>query len=472
MKKMRHVCAVLVTAFSLSAPSHMTGQTGSPQLKLSDVTVGQNLQAEAIISMDGPAPREGLQVTLTSSDPSRLLLADTAEGAGKESIAVKLTPANDPKIYVHGLAKSGTVTYTATAPGAPKATGTVTLAPSGIVISGPFGVGKAIFHTSPKSALETKVSVYPALLDASSKYVAIQALAGNRTAKVTLTSSNPAVGTVADTELVIAGGSRFAVTRFVPAGAGQTTLAVNAATGFSKAENFNSVVANVLKPVLVLDEDVYIGKDLMASATVGLIEPAPKEGLVVTLTSNDPTKLLLSATEGEPGSKSVKITVAPGQARGNVVLQALGETGKVTYTATSSGFSPVTGTVVLMPSGFMISGPNSIMRSGGNPGFVSSLASKKETIVQVYVVYLDPVTHRGTDLTVQSLRPGINLTIPVAPSDPSLGKVAGPVSLKGGDHVAYTRFTPLKAGAMALSIDTPAPFTKSHATSMKVFVTE
>src|SRR5207248_11539087 len=127
----------------------------------------------------------------------------------------------------HGLGKSGTGIYTATAPGVASGTGKVTLAPSGVVVYGPFGIGKDSFMTTT-GATKPKITVYSVLLDSSLKYVAKQAVAGGRSVTVNLVSSNPAAGTLSPSTVKIAGGSSSATALFQPGGEGETTVSVTA----------------------------------------------------------------------------------------------------------------------------------------------------------------------------------------------------------------------------------------------------
>lgn len=439
-------------------------------LELANLTVGQNLQAAATVALSGSVPREALQVTITSSDPSQALLSTAAHHAGSASIVVTLQ--KGPDFYVQGRGKSGVVKYTATAPGYAAAVGEVTLAPSGIVLSGPFGIGKARFPTTPGGA-NSAISVYPAVLDSSLNYVATQALSGGMSAKVNITSSNAAVGTIAVPALTINGGSQGLTTQFRPASAGETTLAVTAPAGFSTPRApFTSVIAKVLALTFVM-EDIPIGQNLQAGGNVGLLEPAPAGGMTVTITSEDPSRLLLSAKDTEKGSASLAVKIPAGESGGTFFLQALGGSGTAAYTASGPGYEKRTARVILTPAGFIIAGPNSIMRSGANPGFVTSLATGKPTKMLVYSVYLDPVTRRSSDITVQQLRGGIKIEIPVESGDAAVGTIASPVIIEGGTDYGTTLFTPRKAGVAALSVVTPAGYTaSSNATSLKAIVTE
>ena len=170
---------------------------------------------------------------------------------------------------------------------------------------------------------------------------------------------------------------------------------------------------------MAVTDEISIGYNLQTGGSQHLGEPAPAGGVVVTLTSNDPAKLLLSRTPDQVGSDCITIAIPAGGVGGaSYFIQALAGSGEVTYTATAPGFRTRTGTVTLTPSGLVMGGPqgppdeaeliNKEIAEGPH-GFVTNLAERAGTIVTVYTVQLDPKTHRGADLTVQPVRAGVTI---------------------------------------------------------------
>ena len=101
-----------------------------------EMTVGQNLQLAAAVSLGEPAPDGGIAITLTSNDPANLLLSTSATEQGKASIKINIPGGGvSANYYLQALGCSGTVTHTAAAPGYLTRTGTISLAPSGVIIS-------------------------------------------------------------------------------------------------------------------------------------------------------------------------------------------------------------------------------------------------------------------------------------------------------------------------------------------------
>jgi hypothetical protein len=241
----------------------------------------------------------------------------------------------------------------------------------------------------------------------------------------------------------------------------------------STAAQFTTVTAKVITPGLALTEGILIGQNLQAGGSLSLGEAAPAGGLVVTLICDNPDRMLLSATATDKGSNSLTIKIPPGGMHGLYYMQALGGSGPVTYRASAPGYRSRTATVTLTASGVVVVGPLSFTKAGGSPGFVTSLAKGQPTTIYVYTAYLDPISHRSADVTVQPLRPGVSLSVALSSSNPAVGTIASPVVIKPVSDTGETRFTPLKAGTTVISVLTPAGYTaSSNATALKTFVTE
>ena len=206
-------------------------------------------------------------------------------------------------------------------------------------------------------AAKTALLVYTALLDSEMNFVYPQPVAGGKSVSVTLTSSNAQVGTVSPAAITFEGGTAGADIEFRPLTAGQTALSVSVPRGFSVPAQFVSVATTVLVPGMAVTDEISIGYNLQTGGSLHLGEPAPAGGVVVTLTSSDPSKLLLSRTADQVGSDCITIAIPAGGVGGSYFIQALAGSGEVTYTATAPGFRTRTGTVTLTPSGLVMGGP-------------------------------------------------------------------------------------------------------------------
>lgn len=447
-----------------------------------NVTVGENLEVIANFNLDEPAPPDGLEVTLTSSDAARLKFSKTPEGGG--SAVLKLTVRagyrSSPDYYIQGFAKSGAVTYTAGAPGYTTGTGIATLAPSGILFARS-GMGLEHLLTTTGAA-KSEFLVYSALLDPDLNFVHPQPVAG-RTVTVTVTSSDPKVGRVISETLSVPAGSASAQVEFRPLAAGETVLSLSVPEGFSAPVQFGRVAATVITPGMAITDNISVGNNLEAGGIVSLGEPAPSTGTVVTLTSGDPDKLLVSPSAGSVGSDCIRLAIPPGGVSATYLLQALKGAGEVTYTASAPGFRSRTGTITLTPSGLVMGGPQGPPDEAellvkeiaeGPHGFVTHLEAPAPTIVNIYSVQLDPVTRRGADLTVQPVRAGQKIEAVLTNSNPSVGVLKTMnLTISGGSSLASTYFAPAAVGVTEIAVTPPAGYTKaSNSTFLTVTVKE
>jgi hypothetical protein len=354
----------------------------------------------------------------------------------------------------------------------------VTLAPAGIVVAGPFRIPK--FPTTT-GAHPSRITVFSVLLDSARKIVEQQAVAGD--VSVALTSSDPRVGVLSASPVTIPAGFGRADLDFRPAGAGETTIAVTPPPGFSAPAESAAITAMVTVPGLALTDQVAVGRDLQLGGILSLGAPAPAGGLAVTLSSSDPARLLLSPEATKRGSGKVEVQIPAGGTNARYFLQALSDAGTVTYTATAPGYRSRTATVALTPSGVLITpaehGPPdeaAVLRPQdptGHGAFVTDLASGRAVPIVVWTAQLDPATKRGADITVQPLRAGLSITVPLQNSNPAVGTVTESVTIEGGSEHAATNFAALSKGSTIISAATPKGFTTpSNATSVTAVVAQ
>ena len=452
------------------------GSARDKGMQAPNFSVGSGLEVVATVTLSSPAMGE-LPIQLKSSNPRLLLLSVKSNEAGSESITVMVpsgsTTSNE--FYLQGIGDSGKASYEARAAGFGITKGTVTLGPSSIVMKGIRGLGKPVasFEGSPQQ----KFTLMPALLSPSGEYLQQELLAGGNSISVTVSSSNPAAGVVNPSTVTIKGGDATAVAHFEAGKVGETELTASLPDGF-RISLYSTVKANVDQPGIALTDQLYIGHDLQIECNVGLGKFAPEGGVTVTLTSDDPSRLLISSSLTEPGSKSLSIRIPEGELRAKYYLQALGDDGKVTYSASAPGFTKRTATMTLGPSGILMgmAGPpdeNELMsKESGDRlhGFGISL-SRGTTPIHIYTALLHPTNHRGADITVQPLRPGMSLQVELQSSDPLVGTITSPVTIASPKYENSATLTLLKAGSTVLSLKTPSGFTTAaNATSIKATV--
>ena len=403
--------------------------------------------------------------------------------AGSPSITLKVRERfrESPEFWLQALEDVGSVSYTASAPGYDEGTGTVALTPSGIEIAGPFGDGAPGFVTTPRG-WPSKVTLRALRLDASGTPVERQLVRGGISVEVALTTSERSVGSLNTAKVSIPAANNTASCEFRPRGLGQTVLAVVQPAGFRTPASRSSLAVTVRAPGLAILDDMTIGQHLQMGGVLNLGEPAPEAGLDVNLKSGDPTKLLLAPGPADAGQPSITIKIPPGGRSATYYVQALGNSGTVTHTAAASGYLDRAGTLTLAPSGVIImpatNGPPDeaeLLRpesAGGHPTLMmASLSDQRQPLLTLYTAFMNPVSRRCADITVQQLRAGMEIYVDLQSTNPGVGRVDRRVVIKGGAERTAAVFTPVSVGETKISVSAPSGFAlRSNATEILAVV--
>lgn len=456
------------TGFTTPAEdTSVTATVASSGLITAPVTVGKNLEAVASVGLTNAATSP-VSVTVTSNNPSQVLLSNSSTGAGSSSIVLTV-PANASlaQFFVYGLASNGSPTFTASAPGMGSATGTVTLAPSGIVITGPNSQYPSFFTNIGQGG--QIISVFSALLDSSGNFSAALNLAGGVSATVTVTSSNSSVGTISPASVTIPGGSGSATTQFNPTGPGSTTLTASTPTGFttpapaSSAQPGPAVTATVTNTGIALQDDGIVGNNLADMGTALIPTAAPAGGLVITLTSND-SHLLLSTTGQDKGFPSITVTIPAGSQTANYYFYGLTSSGTGSYTASAPGHTSRTNTIAYYPSAVEAQGEFAF---GGQQYLAASVSAGPTTFSLVTAA----VDSGGNSLIQQPLA-GVasSVTVSLTSSTTSIGTVVPSVTIPAGSGSVSATFTPLAAGKTTITLSTPSGYSTAVANTVMTVV--
>jgi hypothetical protein len=249
------------------------------QIGLANVTIGRNLQTPMNGALAGPAPAGGLPVTITSLNPGALLISASATMEGQASVEIPVVAGSTfVQFHLQALQDTGTVEFTASAPGYATATATVTLSPSGFVtFNGDF--------TTNSFALNTTLTILGAVLSPGTlTYAGSQPVRGGLTVNVPVTSSNPAVGTITTSPVVFTGGMSSQSTSFDPAGSGTTAIEVGTPPGFDTPSQFRQITSTVTAPGITFS-NVNVGRDLQLPLAV-FLDSAPPAPVDVTVRSD------------------------------------------------------------------------------------------------------------------------------------------------------------------------------------------
>jgi len=427
----------------------VTGGVLPNAIAVASVAVGQNLQAPVLIQFPQPVPAGGTTLTVTSADPTRLLVAPGSTFTGSNSITLQIPEGSTgTTVVAQALAGSGTVALNASASGYSPGSGTISLTPSGFVFAGANG---PVGSFSSDQGVATPIPVSAARLDSSMNFVAVQQVRTGFSVSVSMNSSNPGVGTITPT-LTFDGPADTLQASFTAVSPGSTTLTVVPPSGFSTPAQNASVSAQVNPTTMSIQQtDPVVGQNLETDAFVFLAGTAPSQGLTVSISSSDPSKLLLSKDPTTAGTQTIEFVIQGGGSRTpTFYVQALANSGTATYTATASGFGTATQTVTFGPSGFVIASP-----LGLGQDFSTSPGGADAPLT----VFAELLNSSNNFVATQRVRGGLSVGVPVTSANTSVGTITvSPVTVSGGSTTGVTAFHPVANGSTLITAGVPAGF--------------
>jgi hypothetical protein len=409
-----------------------TGAALVGNISMPSFSLGYNLEMLATAALD-QAPGADLTVTITSSDPSKVLLSPLSSDAngtqvGSASITGVVLKGQGkfgvgfPGFWVQALDSSGTAQIEVTAPGYNRAVATVTLTHSGFVLNSSLGTGANFKTTLGTDAFLTVSSVQ---LDSNGNVTASQTLRGGVVANATVITGAPGTGSVIGNPAVLQPGkSTSGQVTFHPIAAGTTLLSVTQPVGYFSPASGTQLTATVSAASILLIPQ-SIGFNLIAQGSGQLDTLAPNGGLQVTLTSSDAGKVLLSTSPSATGASSINMLVGAGTNQlPAFYVHALSSSGSATITASAIGYSSGTAPVALFPTAFVLSSPND------GSDFVTTTISQPTTLTL-------SLWQLGTGLRPfmpGQLRPGVTANVTVTSSNSGAGDIAGnPAQFISGD---------------------------------------
>jgi hypothetical protein len=343
---------------------------------------------------------------------------------------------NGASFYLQALSNSGTVTITETIPGFNPATLTVTLTPSGFVLS---GTTSTTTFANPSPVYVTFAQLDPTTLN----YVqGIPLRPGASSVTVGLANNKTSVGTLGATSLTFMPGDTGHQTTFAPIATGTATISFSGTpAGYSAASNDTNAVYTVTSPNTGFAScfgsayNTYtttLGKNGQSCGFEPILAaPVPSGGRTITLKSSNASALLVSSSATGVGAGTITVPAAAGSQNGSLFyLQALAQSGTATVTLTTPGYNSSTLTVTFERSGFIVqSDTTTTTFSSASP---------------VYVTFsqLDPST--SDYVTALTLRPGAPaVTVGLSNSKPSVGTLgSSSIVFNPGKSQLQTTFTP------------------------------
>jgi hypothetical protein len=364
------VVAPGTTSVSATIPGYITTTNATqtvtiaaPAINVPGGVVGSGLMVQVNGSLASTIhPTDS--IILTSSQPSVLLLAPNATTAATASIKIQIpSGSNAFNFYMHGVeGQTGSAVVTGQFPGFTDGTGTGDVRAAGVEIVSLTTPTTTTAADDPFTARVGWAQTGNATLGA------VQVIRfGGATRTFTITSSNAAVGTLATTALtgasvtvtIAAGASTSAATvatggvAFDALTAGTTTIAA-ASPGFTAVTN--GVVNMVVNTPVITIGTATVGGGLMTGQqTATMTGPVPAGGLNVTITSDNPSLVLVAPNATTTGTGQVVIPVAAGATSFNYVVAApFGTTGTANITVSMPGFTGDTKLITVVQPAFQI----------------------------------------------------------------------------------------------------------------------
>jgi hypothetical protein len=267
----------------------------------------------------------GGPLTITSSDPSLVLVSTSSTAAG--SASVQVPAGTSAMLYTHGMADSGKASVLLVSPTNGTREIDVSLRRLQLQITAPInGSAVPLGGTADFSALLAVNLLRP----------------GAPAYHFSVRMANPGVATVDVASFDLGGNNPgSARLRLTGVSLGTTQILVD-----GPPEIFGLYPYPVSVTAAQSTAPIYsLGKNLQGLAQIdlgaGFSNP---NGAIVTLTSTDPGKLLLSRSATTPGTASVNIAVAANTRQAPVYFQTIGE-GDATIQSTISGVKATAATV-------------------------------------------------------------------------------------------------------------------------------
>lgn len=419
--------------------------------------VGKDLQVQAYVTLGAVAPPGNIPVTVTSGDSSMVLLSTSVTGdgsaaGGSASIAMPLAQGvwQSPAFYVQGLVSAGSTNLTITMPGYGKLVVPVTLTPSAVLLYAPGGWGAAFSVQSFASQNLTVATVRlnPNLSPASQQ----NPRPGVAPLSITVTSSDPSIGTVTS-PATIAADVYSATVVFHGVSGGTATVAVTNPANFSTPPSGASSVATVTAATMQVPASLPVAKDLQVdvggSGYVYLNTAAPAD-VTMTVTSDTPN-LVFSTNPAVLGNAlPLDIAIAKGQTGNGLhwYAQALADTGSANVTIHVPGYTDASFSVPLRSSGIAL-----IYQSLYNRSFTTNSLTSLGFGVSLGLLAAD-----GSLQAWQLLGPRLApLTVNFTTTDSVVGPAPASIQIAAGVGTGPVNFIPGgTSGTFTLGVSQPA----------------
>jgi hypothetical protein len=424
-------------------------------LKMSDVEVGNKLMVLVTITLPSPAP-SATTITVTTGNPSLVLLARDSSSAGQPQISISVPQGNSAAtFYAQGLASSGQANLKADVPGFGSVTNIIQLDPSGFA----WNADTITCTLYSQSCSSPTISVF-ALDPVTMIPVGQQLVQPGVTATIPVSSQNPDIAAINQPALTLSSNTSGLITVKKP---GNAIVSLTQPAGFTAPNLRQQFTVRVIQPSLIFNSQFQYGKNLQVPVTLGAI-PVDLD-LPLTITSSDPSKLVFSTDATVLGAGTITVGKAD---RGKIMAQCL-DTGTVTVIGTMPTFNDTVATVTIQPTGFGLyvdpgstNGINSALLTDGI--YMTSMQSpKSHALAQL-------VTANGIGNSGNTFLPGLSpVSVEIVSSHPEVMAINGsPVRVPGGNaQSSAAELVPAAPGDTEISVVQPPGFTAVNLVATK-----
>ena len=367
-------CNAVVTATSSGLTPDTVTVTVNQQAGITmpgAIAVGASLAVSTGVTL-GSAQHGGVTVTIQSDTPSRVLVAPDSTTAGTASITINV-PDNQSFVpyYVHGLeAVTGTANVTVSAPNFAGGSHAVDVVPSGIEIVS-LNTETTTLSTDDTDwyvqvglpcAGNTHLCTVQNVRSGGPAFVVSLALAPAQTPIAQLRSDQPVATGQTVTKPIqpgiyytqaIVGVSSYGLT-FDPLAGGQTSVTATGPAGVLTMTTTGVRPVTISGPTISVQSAVTVGAGLQLS-TFAILGASEHGGVDVTITSSQPSRVLVSRDASTVGTASATVTVPNGQTFVTYYIHALESvTGSANVTVSAPGFTGGSHAADVVPSGIEI----------------------------------------------------------------------------------------------------------------------
>lgn len=413
-----------------------------PRLTITNLILGRELQSQLRVSiLDGKPPAT---VTLSSEDPSKLLLAVDGKSVGTGTITIPFPPDGSAFFFAQALDGSGEIGVKASASGLPDVRGVVSLVESYLEASVDNGIPQLIAGADASARLR----IYPRTLSRSGDFGAADYTlrAGRADLSIPVLFDPPGI-IEAEPSIVTLRSSEFAAFTTIRAVAsGSTTVRLADIPGFKPSPAKIDIKVDSLRLYASLgapniaDRKYLLTKGLAIAGQVGLNAQA-KQPVDIRVESLNPSLVQVMPSPDATPMDAVNVSAYSPSSPGRFYVIALASSGEAQIRVSSPGIDTITLTVSLTPLTLTLTPRDNVQFTNRGPVILTvSAGSAGATTLPNFSLPLTITSSNSEIAEVQLasivLRDSLSTTFSVTPKRTGIATIQ--VSAPGGVTASVT----------------------------------